>query len=60
MGCVMSDAVAEALVARKDEILERLKALLRLPSVSTDPAYAAGMAATRDFHSSSGSGGCTS
>ncbi len=45
----MSDAVAEALVARKDEILERLKALLRLPSVSTDPAYAEGMKATRDF-----------
>ncbi|GGJ15015.1 M20/M25/M40 family metallo-hydrolase [Neoroseomonas lacus] len=45
----MSDAVAEALVARKDEILERLKALLRLPSVSTDPAYAEGMKATREF-----------
>ncbi|NMJ39961.1 M20 family dipeptidase [Roseomonas sp. JC162] len=45
----MSEAVAEALVARKDEILERLKALLRLPSVSTDPAYAEGMKATREF-----------
>jgi len=45
----MSDVVAEALVARKDEILERLKALLRLPSVSTDPAYAEGMKATREF-----------
>lgn len=45
----MSEAVAEALVARKDEILERLKALLRLPSVSTDPAYADGMKATREF-----------
>ena len=45
----MSDAVAETLVARKDEILERLKALLRLPSVSTDPAYAEGMKATREF-----------
>lgn len=45
----MSNAVAEALVARKDEILERLKALLRLPSVSTDPAYAEGMKATREF-----------
>ena len=45
----MSDAVAEALLARKDEILERLKALLRLPSVSTDPAYAEGMKATREF-----------
>jgi acetylornithine deacetylase/succinyl-diaminopimelate desuccinylase-like protein len=45
----MSNAVAETLVARKDEILERLKALLRLPSVSTDPAYAEGMKATREF-----------
>lgn len=45
----MSEAVAEPLVARKDEILERLKALLRLPSVSTDPSYAEGMKATRDF-----------
>lgn len=45
----MSEAVAERLVARKDEILERLKALLRLPSVSTDPAYAEGMKATREF-----------
>ena len=45
----MSDAVAETLVARKDEILERLKALRRLPSGSTDPAYAEGMKATREF-----------
>ncbi|WP_137125135.1 M20/M25/M40 family metallo-hydrolase [Roseomonas sp. HF4] len=44
----MSDAVAEALLARRDEILDRLLALLRLPSVSTDPAYADGMKATRD------------
>jgi acetylornithine deacetylase/succinyl-diaminopimelate desuccinylase-like protein len=45
----MSELVAEALLARKDEILDRLLALLRMPSVSTDPAYAEGMKATRDF-----------
>ncbi|ONG51348.1 peptidase M20 [Pseudoroseomonas deserti] len=45
----MSQAVADRLVADQEDILERLKALLRLPSVSTDPAYAAGMQATREF-----------
>lgn len=45
----MSDAVADGLLARKEEILERLLALLRLPSVSTDPAYAEGMRAAREF-----------
>lgn len=45
----MSEEVAGRLLARKQEILERLLALLRLPSVSTDPAYAEGMAATREF-----------
>lgn len=45
----MSDAVIRHLEAQQEAILERLKALLRLPSVSTDPAYADGMAAAREF-----------
>ncbi len=45
----MTDPVVAALLARQDDVLERLKALIRLPSVSTDPAYAAGMAGARDF-----------
>ncbi|MBV1798665.1 hypothetical protein [Siccirubricoccus sp. G192] len=45
----MSEAVAKHLLSRKGEILERLSALLRLPSVSTDPAYAPGMQAAREF-----------
>ncbi|PHK94599.1 peptidase M20 [Pseudoroseomonas rhizosphaerae] len=45
----MSQAVADHLIAQKDAILDRLMALLRLPSVSTDPAYAEGMEATRAF-----------
>ncbi|MDI3307186.1 MAG: dipeptidase [Acetobacteraceae bacterium] len=45
----MSDAVVDHLLARKEEILEQLKSLLRLPSVSTDPAYAEGMRAAREF-----------
>ena len=45
----MSDAVIRHLEAQQEAILERLKALLRLPSVSADPAYADGMAAARGF-----------
>jgi acetylornithine deacetylase/succinyl-diaminopimelate desuccinylase-like protein len=45
----MSDAVIAHLADQRDAILERLKALLRLPSVSTDPAFAGGMQAARDF-----------
>ena len=41
--------VIEHLLQRHDGVLDRLSAFLRLPSVSTDPAYADGMAATRSF-----------
>ena len=45
----MSDAVITYLTEQHDAILERLKALLRIPSISTDPAYADAMLAARDF-----------
>ena len=45
----MSDAVVARLERDYDAILERLKAFIRLPSVSADPAYAQGMHDTRDF-----------
>jgi len=45
----MSDAVIAHLAAERDAILDRLKALLRMPSVSTDPAYAGGMQSAREF-----------
>jgi len=45
----MSDAVIAHLTEQRDAILERLKALLRLPSVSTDPAFADAMQAAREF-----------
>lgn len=45
----MSDAVIAHLATQRDAILERLKALLRIPSVSTDPAYAPHMQAARAF-----------
>lgn len=45
----MSDAVAEALAANSDAVRARLEALIRLPSVSTDPAFEPGMQATRDY-----------
>ena len=45
----MSEAVANRLVARRGDILDRLKALIRAPSVSTDPAYADGMKAAREM-----------
>ncbi len=45
----MTEAVLSHLQHEHDTIVERLKAILRLPSVSTDPAYAEGMGATRRF-----------
>ncbi len=44
----MSDAVIAHLTGQREAILERLKALIRIPSVSTDPAYAADMQRARD------------
>jgi acetylornithine deacetylase/succinyl-diaminopimelate desuccinylase-like protein len=43
----VTDDIIRYLEGQHQTILERLKAVLRLPSVSTDPAYADGMAATR-------------
>jgi len=45
----MSEAVVAHLVSQRDAILERLKALLRMPSVSTDPQFGAGMRDAREF-----------
>jgi len=42
---VVYDAI-RYLEGRHETSLERLKTVLRLPSVNTDPAYAEGMAAT--------------
>lgn len=46
-GEYLTDDVIGHLEREHDAILERLKAVLRLPSVSTDPAYADGMRAAR-------------
>jgi hypothetical protein len=43
----MTDDVIQYLEGQHETIFERLKAVLRLPSVSADPAYAEGMATTR-------------
>ncbi|MEM9470416.1 MAG: dipeptidase [Pseudomonadota bacterium] len=43
----MSDPVLDHLLSDQDHILERLIEYARIPSVSTDPAYADGMAAAR-------------
>ena len=44
-----AEPVIDHLLARHDAVLAQLEAFLRLPSVSTDPAYAQGMAETRAF-----------
>jgi acetylornithine deacetylase/succinyl-diaminopimelate desuccinylase-like protein len=43
----MTDPVLSHATAGRKDILERLKALIRCPSVSTDPTYADGMEAAR-------------
>lgn len=45
----MSERVADYLAGQRDAILDRLLALIRFPSVSTDPAFAEGMRGARDF-----------
>ena len=45
----MSEAVIAHLVSQRDAILERPKALLLIPSVSTDPQFGAGMRDAREF-----------
>jgi acetylornithine deacetylase/succinyl-diaminopimelate desuccinylase-like protein len=45
----MSERVADYLAGQKGAILERLLALIRFPSVSTDPAFAEGMRGARDL-----------
>ncbi len=45
----MPDAVIAYLAQEREAILGRLKALLRIPSVSTDPAFGADMEAARAF-----------
>ena len=44
----MSAAVIAHLAKRRADILERLKALIRIPSVSTDPGFGADMQRARD------------
>ncbi len=44
-----ADAVAATLVAQEDRVRARLDQFIRLPSVSTDPAYAEGMHGAQQF-----------
>src|SRR5262249_23441482 len=43
---VVTDDVIQYLKGQHETILERLKAVLRMPSVSTDPVYGEGLAPT--------------
>lgn len=43
------DNIVQDLLARQDEILDGLCTLLRMPSVSTDPAFATGMREAQGF-----------
>jgi acetylornithine deacetylase/succinyl-diaminopimelate desuccinylase-like protein len=45
----MSGEIADILAGQADTVRGRLEALIRLPSVSTDPAYERGMQATRAY-----------
>ncbi len=45
----MSEPVIAYLAQERDAILDRLKALIRIPSISTDPAFAPDMQSARDF-----------
>ena len=45
----MSEAVITHLISQRNAILERVKALLRMPSISTDPQFGAGMRDAREF-----------
>ena len=45
----MSEAVITHLISQRNAILERLKGLLRMPSISTDPQFGAGMRDAREF-----------
>ncbi len=45
----MTDPVLDHLETERDRILERLLDFVRIPSVSTDPAYADGMAEAREL-----------
>jgi acetylornithine deacetylase/succinyl-diaminopimelate desuccinylase-like protein len=45
----MSERVIAHLAGERDAILDRLLALIRFPSVSTDPAFADGMRGAREF-----------